>query len=75
MKSSEDVWLIVFCSGFLNKLARVHIEKEPSGRTIITPVNPMAELQRLSSQGQGDVIIQNMNGKMIEQLELTTARA
>jgi hypothetical protein len=34
----------------------------------------MAELQRLSSQDQGDAIIQNMNGKMIEQLELTTAR-
>ena len=49
-----------------------HIEKEPSGRTIITPVNPMAELQRLSSQAQGDAILQNVNKHMIEQLEIST---
>jgi len=49
-----------------------HIETEPSGRTIITPVNPLAELQRLSSQAQGDAILQNVNKHMIEQLEIST---
>jgi len=49
-----------------------HIETEPSGRTIITPVNPIAELQRISSQAQGDAILQNVNKNMIEQLEIST---
>ena len=50
----------------------VHIVKEPSGRTIITPVNPMVELQRLSSQAQGDNILKHVNKNMIEQLEIST---
>jgi hypothetical protein len=39
---------------------------------IITPVNPITELQRLKHQAQEDSILKNVNKNMIELLELST---
>jgi len=49
-----------------------HVEQEPSGRTIITPVNPIAELRRLTKETQGNAILDNVNKNMIEMLEIST---